>query len=61
MKLYIANETKPVVIAKSQIEAREIASVSMMPEGLLSTLSDKEVLDLIAYLRTREQVPLSSE
>jgi cytochrome c1 len=30
----------------------------MMPEGLLKALSDEEVRDLIAYLRTTSQVPL---
>jgi hypothetical protein len=35
---------------KSMIESREIASISMMPVGLLKDLSDAEVLDLFAYL-----------
>lgn len=30
----------------------------MMPEGLLKTLTNEEVRDLIAYLRTSAQVPL---
>ena len=30
----------------------------MMPEGLLTPLSDAEVRDLIAYLRSPQQVPL---
>ena len=51
-------EWMPVVIAKSRIESRQVASVSMMPDGLLKTLTDREVLDLVAYLRTRQQVPL---
>jgi len=46
------------VIAKSQIESREIASVSMMPEGLPKTLSDQEVIDLVVYLQSQNQVPL---
>ena len=33
----------------------------MMPEGILSTLKDEEVLDLVAYLQTKEQVPEASE
>jgi mono/diheme cytochrome c family protein len=32
--------------------------LSMMPEGLLQALSDDEVRDLLAYLRTPAQVPL---
>lgn len=58
LQLWIANRETPVVLAKSQIESREIAPVSMMPEGLLSNLSDRETLDLMAYLRSRQQVPL---
>ncbi len=46
------------VIAKSEILSREKSPVSMMPEGLLKTLSTDEVRDLIAYLRTTSQVPL---
>jgi hypothetical protein len=30
----------------------------MMPEGLLTPLSDADVRDLIAYLRGARQVPL---
>jgi len=43
-----------LVLNKSDIQSREIASVSMMPEGLMQTLTDKEVLDLVAYLRTSQ-------
>ena len=47
---------EPTVIAKSSIQSREVAPVSMMPEGLLGTLTDAEILDLVAYMRTTEQV-----
>lgn len=46
------------VIPKAEILSREKSPVSMMPEGLLKTLSNDEVRDLIAYLRTTQQVPL---
>lgn len=52
---------EPVVIAKSAIQSREVVPVSMMPEGLLGTLSDVEVLQLAAYLRTSEQVSLPNQ
>ena len=61
LRLRVAGQEEPVVIAKSTIESREIAPVSMMPEGLLGTLKDSEVLDLVAYLRTAQQVPLPEE
>ena len=48
----------PVVVAKSAIQSREALPVSMMPEGLLGTLSDEEVLQLVRYLRTTQQVTL---
>lgn len=47
-----------VVLDQSEIQSREVAPISMMPEGLLEQLSDQEVLDLFAYLRTTRQVPL---
>ena len=46
------------VVTKSEILSREKSPISMMPEGLLKTLKDDEVRDLIAYLRTTAQVPL---
>jgi putative heme-binding domain-containing protein len=56
--LRIVGDDKGVVVAKAQIQSRDVVPVSLMPIGLLATLSDAEVLDLIAYLRTTEQVPL---
>ena len=58
LQLRVANREQPVTIAKSRIESREIAPVSMMPDGMLSTLKDQEVLDLIAYLKGLKQVNL---
>jgi putative membrane-bound dehydrogenase-like protein len=58
LSLRVANEEQPVVIAKSTIESREIAPVSMMPDGLFTNLTEGEVLDLFAYLRTPQQVRL---
>ena len=58
LRLRMANHDEPVTINKSQIESREIAPVSMMPEGQLTTMTDQEVVDLIAYLQTVRQVPL---
>ena len=41
-----------VIINKANIQSREVMPVSMMPNGLFETLTDKEVVDLVAYLRT---------
>lgn len=61
LKLLIANEPDPVVIAKASIESREIAPVSMMPAGLLANLNEEEVLDLIKYLQSSAQVEKPEE
>jgi putative membrane-bound dehydrogenase-like protein len=60
LQLRVTNVVDPIVIPKSEIEDREIAELSMMPEGLLDYLSDQEALDLFAYLRNLEQVPLQA-
>jgi putative heme-binding domain-containing protein len=46
----------PVAIAKADIQSRESTTTSMMPPGLFDALTDREVIDLVAYLRTVEQV-----
>ncbi len=48
-----------VVVAKDEIEARKLSDLSLMPNGLLDPLSDDEVRDMIAYLGSPSQVPLS--
>ncbi len=45
-----------VVIAKSDIQSREATATSMMPTGLFEALANREVIDLVAYLRTLEPV-----
>ena len=61
VQLRVPGELEPIAVPKSEIVSREIAPVSMMPEGLLKNLPDAEVLDLVAYLRTTKQVPLPDE
>lgn len=41
---------KPIEVLKSQIQARKKSSVSAMPEGLLDTYTNDQVLGLIAFL-----------
>ena len=45
-----------IKISKSDIQSREVTEKSMMPEGLLNNLSDEEILDLVAFLKTSEPV-----
>lgn len=49
------------VLDKSAIRTREDTPYSLMPEGLLNHLTDEEVIQLAAYMRTTEQVPLPTE
>ena len=51
-------EQPEVVIAKDDIEARKISTKSMMPDGQLDQMKPQEIIDLIKYLRTTEQVEL---
>ena len=46
----------PVAINKADIQSRETTATSMMPPGLFDALTDREVIDLVAYLRTVEPV-----
>ena len=41
------------MINKSEIQSRETTAVSMMPPGLFDTLSDSEVVDLVAHREAR--------
>lgn len=49
-------EQPELVILKEDIEARKVSPKSMMPDGQLDQLKPKQVLDLIKYLQTTEQV-----
>lgn len=51
-----ANET--IVIPRNEIASMHLSEISMMPEGLLTPLTEQEVRDLIYYLGRPGQVPL---
>ena len=53
LRLRVENQPEPITISVAEIESREIASTSLMPEGLLANLSDTDVIDLIRYLRSQ--------
>jgi len=46
-------------IAKADIDQRKATPLSLMPEGLFDPLKPEEVRDLVKYLQSKEQVPLS--
>jgi putative heme-binding domain-containing protein len=54
-----ANET--LVIPRNELKSVTQTELSMMPEGLLQAISQDEVRDLLAYLRSPMQVPLPAE
>ncbi|MBI1374705.1 MAG: c-type cytochrome [Phycisphaera sp.] len=50
-----------VHLPRDEIKSTTVLPNSMMPEGLLLTLKDKEVIDLVGYLASTSQVPLPGE
>ena len=57
----LATVTGSVTVAKADVEAIEPQNFSMMPEGLVLALKERELRDLVAYLRGTRQVPLPKE
>jgi putative heme-binding domain-containing protein len=57
----VVTETGTTIIPKTQIDKLKKSELSMMPEGLLTGMSDGDVVDLFAYLRTTAQVPLPTD
>ena len=54
-----ANET--LVLPRNELKSLTQTELSMMPEGLLQAMTEDEVRDLLAYLRSPAQVPLPAE
>jgi putative membrane-bound dehydrogenase-like protein len=54
----VQTATELVVVPKGEIEMRQETANSMMPDGLLLSLSPDEVRDLVGYLASPSQVPL---
>ena len=52
-------EQPRLVLLKEDIEQRAVAEKSMMPDGQLDAMKTVEVIDLIKYLRTTEQVEVA--
>lgn len=46
------SDNQRIVLAKEDIETMTVSGISLMPEGLLTGMSDQEVRDLFAYLRS---------
>ena len=50
--------TETQTIERADVKLITDSPQSLMPEGMLSALSETQVRDLIGYLQTRAQVPL---
>jgi putative membrane-bound dehydrogenase-like protein len=59
--LTLQTATDTVVLPKDEIENRKKTVTSMMPEGLFGKLTTEQIRDLVAYLGSREQVPLEDK
>ena len=49
-------ENRTMRIDRAKIEDMRASPISLMPEGQLKTLSDKQTRDLFAYLMSKEPV-----
>jgi putative heme-binding domain-containing protein len=47
-----------VTVQRSDVASTELSPLSLMPEGLLTPMSEDDVRDLFLYLRQRSQVPM---
>jgi putative heme-binding domain-containing protein len=59
LSVVTANET--LLLSRGDVESIQHSEFSMMPDGLIQSLTDGEVRDLIAYLRSPAQVPLAKQ
>jgi putative heme-binding domain-containing protein len=56
--LTLQTMTDRQTIEQSEITDTQLVNQSLMPEGLLQTLTDTQARDLVAYLMGKEQVAL---
>lgn len=54
----IASANETLTLPRKEITIIRPSELSMMPEGLVDQMSDKEVRDLVAYLGSSSQVPI---
>ncbi|HEX7447516.1 MAG TPA: PVC-type heme-binding CxxCH protein [Pirellulales bacterium] len=56
--LTVQTQNERVLLPKNEIEQRQPSKLSLMPEGVLDKLTERELRDLIAYLSGPDQPPL---
>jgi putative heme-binding domain-containing protein len=57
----VQTPTGLVQLPVNEIATRRKSELSLMPEGLLESLKDDEIVNLISYLQSPQQVPLPSK
>jgi putative membrane-bound dehydrogenase-like protein len=60
-RVIVQTATERIVLSRKDIETIKDSPLSMMPEGILESLTREQVRDLIAYLAAKTQVPLPAE
>jgi len=48
----IVTATETVIVPKNDVRSLQQSQLSMMPEGLIQSITDAEIRDLVAYLKT---------
>ena len=56
----LVTNTETLVVPRDEVKTLRVSKTSMMPEGLLDTFPEKDVRDLIAYVRSPSQVPMAA-
>ncbi|HET6324891.1 MAG TPA: PVC-type heme-binding CxxCH protein, partial [Planctomycetaceae bacterium] len=59
--LTVQTPTERLVLNRADVEEIRKSELSLMPDGLLDVLSEKEIRDLLGYLMSPQQVSLPSE
>jgi cytochrome c1 len=49
------SEGKPLIVSRDEVESIVPSTISIMPQGLQKTLSEQQLADLVAFLRTLKQ------
>ena len=52
----LQTENDTLIIPKTEIDARKLSEISMMPEGLLANMTKDDARNLFAYLKSQTQV-----
>lgn len=55
----LATPTEVLTLAKKDIAYRKLSELSMMPEGLMQPLNNRQIRELVAYLQSPVQVLLA--